>query len=160
MNRNELFILAAKYKASQATYSRHFQEALSAGVDMSTPERMEANAPEARRAVLQSIADQEALLAAACLLPDLHMFLVDDSDYVVAETAEEAGDLWRVATQAQPGDDTLDVSPLSDDKPLTMSVDAAGEPCDTGEEGSTKVSRTAAEWAAFLGPGFAGSVNY
>ena len=158
-NRNELFLLAARYKVSAAHFSKLYKEATIAGLDMSTTALLQANAPAVFAAVDRSNADQFALLEAVKALPDLQMFLIGDSDYVVALDAADAWDLWRTATGCDPAEVDSEYVTIASDRPLSCLVDADGEPTDDSE-GSTKMSRTAGEWAALLGPGFAFSENY
>ena len=158
-NRNEIFIIAARYKASQAHFSKLYGEASRAGIDMSTTALLQVNAPEVFAAVDKSNADQTALLEAVQALPDLHMYLIGDSDYVVGVDAEQAWKLWGRATGCGAEEVDSEYVTIADDRPLSCLVDADGDPTDDSE-GSTKTTRTAGEWTALLGPGFAFSENY
>lgn len=93
---------------------------------------------------------------------DLHMFFIGDSDYVVADSIDDAWSVWEETTNSKRGEAFDDVDEacelLPDDKVLACSVDGNGEPCEIGE-GST-VKKTAIEWARQLGRCLAFSDNY
>lgn len=49
--RNNLLALAAAYRRAQSAYTKVFRAALDEGLDMSTPERMQTNAPNVHAAI-------------------------------------------------------------------------------------------------------------
>ena len=158
-NRNEIFILAARFKVSAAHFSKLHRAARSAGINMDTSELLKANAPDVSDAIDKSNADQYALLDFIKALPDLHLFLIGDSDWVAGEDAEQAWRHWGRATGCSREEVDGEIKQEPDDKPIACTVGADGMPCEDGDDGSTKVTRTAGEWAALLGPGFAFSEN-
>ena len=90
-----------------------------------------------------------------------HLFVIQDNDHIVAETADEALALWTKETGLTLADldkGMDDVSQIADDLVLQVWVDADGEIA-THNEG-TLISRTAASWAAGNPKGLLFSTEY
>lgn len=90
-----------------------------------------------------------------------HLFVIQDNDHIVAETADEALALWTKETGltlADLDEGMDDISQIADDLVLQVWVDADGEIAAHNE--GTLISRTAASWAAGNPKGLLFSTEY
>ena len=93
----------------------------------------------------------------------LHVYNIQDCDFVVASDADEARSLWRqhnasVGAEPYPEEDDDDIAALPDTHVLKMWTDDDGQ---VGEHGHGHLTRrTAAEWAQSNGKGFLASSEY
>lgn len=97
----------------------------------------------------------------------LHVYHEGEADWYVAESVEEARRLYIEHNgYSDPGDiesiqETLDAfKQLRDDRKLTIWCDANGAPCESREDGSSRVTKTCAEWAANASKGLLCSTEY
>ena len=93
-----------------------------------------------------------------------HLFVIQDNDHIVAETADEALALWTKETGLTLADldkGMDDVPQIADDLVLQVWVDADGEiAAQSTALWITLISRTAASWAAGNPKGLLFSTEY
>ena len=120
-----------------------------------------------------------AATSEAAAPPDLHMWTADDEDWVIAETAEEARDLYCAMSGAKPesgdpnkadgGAHVEHWTVLPDDGLLARREECQwahprrGAPClepGCDGRGNVRLERTCAEWIAKEGKGHFASTNW
>jgi hypothetical protein len=86
----------------------------------------------------------------------LHLYS-DGWDFFSAESAEEARELWvdQIDHDHSDGSRGERLVLVPDDKTFECGLDKRGELTEIGETPVRSVKRTAAEWAAHFGKGFA-----